>query len=469
MTLTPGESAQDPPVSGEKKDEGQVQSEQEKLLAHPIVKAINAFLHRARDVEEIARTFIPLAYKFRKKQLEDVIEDLNKGKTAFSITDEAERVLAFKNLSVTLRRADRLKASDVPAILETSLFLGLFSKYDAFSGDLLKAIYLKKPELFNAIHRSVTISEILKFQSYEELKLNVLHAEIEAFRRKSYVEQFEDLESSFGLKLKLFKNWSKFVECGQRRNLLTHCDGVVTDQYLKICKQEGYLFQSPVVTGEIIELTSQYFLDSCELLMEVALKLGQTLWRKLFPDEIAMADHQLMNVILDSLRLERWTRAQVFGEFAMDLKKYSTDIDRKIHTVNYAIALKFGGRPSEAAQILSTEDWTASLNEFKLAEVVILEKYDDAAILMEKIGKSGELLSEHSYHAWPLFRDFRGTDQFLKSYEKIYGHPFTAELQKAVDAAQSSTNEELKKQSRANESIKSADTIQQSNETETKN
>jgi hypothetical protein len=55
---------------------------------------------------------------------------------------------------------------------------------------------------------------------------------------------------------------------------------------------------------------------------------------------------------------------------------------------------------------------------------------------MKKIGKEGELIKEQAYHTWPLFKAFRTSPQFLKTYEEVYGRPFIVELQKVADKGQ---------------------------------
>jgi hypothetical protein len=423
----------------------EAEEKEPELLEHTIAKAIDHFLHRARDIEVCERIFVPLAIERWHSERDAIKGDLDEAKDLLTDKSEMPKIIAGVNKVINaIRRTERLKQSQVPKMLESSLFLGLFSAFDVFTGDLLTAVYNKQPELFNKLNKKVSISRILEHTSFEKFKATVLQDIIEKFRRKSYVEQFESLERRFAITLKAFERWSHFVEASQRRNLLTHCGGIVSDQYMEVCKREGYSFASPVVIGDRLELGHEYVQSVCELLMEVALKLGQTLWRKLFPKELGEADSHLRSVIYDCLLTERWKSAQIFGEFAIGQKKVSSDLERKVSIINYAISLKFGSQPEQATHILSEVDWTATINDFKLAETVLFEQYDDAAALMEKIGLVSELINEHAYHEWPLFREFRKTEQFLKAYEKVYQCPFTIEIQKTADAAQLSTDDRVK-------------------------
>ncbi|MCA1623944.1 MAG: hypothetical protein LC768_07320 [Acidobacteria bacterium] len=191
------------------------QSENTKLIIehnHPIAQAINKFLHRARDIKSAANIHIPLSLKRKKQRFTEIAKILEETDTLVKEKNKASQILRITKTVDAFRKLERLIQSDVPEILETSLFLGLFSSYDAFTGDLLKSIYSKKPELFNKMNRTVSLSEVVKFDSFDEMKSSILLNEIENFRRNGYIEQFETLEKDFDVKLKEFERWSQFVE-----------------------------------------------------------------------------------------------------------------------------------------------------------------------------------------------------------------------------------------------------------------
>lgn len=414
---------------------------------HPIAQSINKFLHRARDIKSAANIHIPLSLKRKKQRFTEIAKSLEGGEKLLKGKSKGSEILGISKTIDAFRKLERLIQSDVPKILETSLFLGLFSSYDAFTGDLLKSIYIKKPELFNNLNRSIQLSEVVKFESFDEMKNSLLLEEIEDFRRNSYVEQFEKLEKTFDLKLKEFEHWSQFVECGQRRNLITHNDGIVNEHYLNICVKEGYIFSEPVSVGDKLTLSASYLQQSCELMMEVAFKLGETLWRKIFPEELNESDEHIVEVIYeDCLQTESWDRAIIFGEFAINQKKVSKDEKKKINTINLAIALKFSGKKDEVSKVLSSIDWSGSSADFKLAEAVLLDKFEEASTIMERMGKEGEIIDEHSYHRFPLFKEFRKSEDFLRTYKKIYGYTFADELKRNADKKQVVATKQIEKQ-----------------------
>jgi hypothetical protein len=151
--------------------------------SHLIAQAINKFLHRARDIEVAAVTHIPISVKRRKQKYSDIVKTFDEADSLSKQKNRASEIVKITKTIEAFRKYERLEQSNVPEVLEISLFLGLFSCFDAFTGNLLKAIYSKKPELFNKMNRNVPLSDVLKFNSFEEMKNSILLNEIENFRR----------------------------------------------------------------------------------------------------------------------------------------------------------------------------------------------------------------------------------------------------------------------------------------------
>ncbi|MGO8715783.1 MAG: hypothetical protein ACLQSX_07930 [Smithella sp.] len=399
------------------------------VTIHPMAAAINNFLNAVDDIKFLSKLYYPASLKYLKEKGEALQKDINEIIDEIKSKKTTDAIIVKKIQKYINARNNELRIR-MPQILQTSLFNSLFSEFDTFQSDILSSLYTKKQELYSKINKSYSVNEIVSCNSIDEIKANALMEEIETFRRKSYVEQFEDLERCFGLKLKNFKRWSQFVECSQRRNLLTHCNGTVSRQYLKICKENGHDFSSPVKIGEKLSIDNKYFLASCNMLAEVAFSLCHTLWRKVLPEELSEADEWLNKTIFDTLSSEDWKRSQVFGEFAISLPRFSSDVIKKMVTMNYAMSLKFDRQEKKSEEILNSVDCSASSYDFKMADAILRNDFDKAIKLMKAMGKEGELIDETSYYTWPLFHEFRQSDQFLKTFGKIYNHPFANELQK---------------------------------------
>jgi hypothetical protein len=87
--------------------------------------------------------------------------------------------------------------------------------------------------------------------------------------------------------------------------------------------------------GTKLQLGPKYFLVICELMIEVGLKLGQTLWRKILPSELKDAERHLHNTHYDALYSQNWERAKIFGEFAVKQHGVSSEVTRRLDIINY--------------------------------------------------------------------------------------------------------------------------------------
>lgn len=196
---------------------------------HPLAAVIGSFVHKVLDIQQCAQTFIPLAWKIHNKKADELDEKFDSSiKIIKESNDDAEKLPGIRAIREAEREAKRLSNSDVGDTLERSLYVNIFSTLDQFTGNLISVLYQKKPELFKSINREITLSDALQYESLEELRQVVLDKEIETLRRNSYAEQFKDMERMFSITLTKFDSWPHFIENTQRRNLFTHCDGVVT-------------------------------------------------------------------------------------------------------------------------------------------------------------------------------------------------------------------------------------------------
>jgi len=411
---------------------------------HPIALVINEYVHSVLDIRECVERLVPIAVKQLNEEANKINSTLDKGyKLLEDSENDNKEILAIKTIEEGRRLAKRFKNSNLIDILIKSLFINLFSAFDKLTGDLISILYSKRADLFKSINKEIPLSEVLQMDSLDSLKAQVLGNEIESIRRKSYVDQFKDLENRFSIKLTKFKAWPLFVEASQRRNLFTHCDGVISQQYLKICDDVGHKAHESKSVGDQLDIDPQYFYTACIVLTEVGVMLSQTLWRKVLPDELSDADNHLQRLIYDFLEWEDWGVAIRLSQFAKDLPEHSDEITRRIIIINYAIALSSINKKDAAIKLLEKEDWSAMIPDFKLAVSVLKGNDDEAIEIMEKIGEQGQMIHELAYHEWPLFKDFRNKDCFLTSYEKIYGYPFTEKLNELAEESREDSEEKL--------------------------
>jgi len=222
--------------------EQHVNNKKDKVPQNLISISIDKTLHRILDIEDCANEFIRAAghnYEQNARKLKSQIEECQH--LFEKETNQDQKLIAARNLRKAIRDIDRHNNSSPILTLEKSLFINLFATFDKYIGDLIIALYHKKIDLYKNIRREIALSEALKYNSMDELRV---------------------------------------------------------------------------------------------------VMLGQTLWRKQFPEELESADRHLMELIFNFLHMEHLDNAISLSKFALNLPKISTDEIARIFTINYAIALK---------------------------------------------------------------------------------------------------------------------------------
>ncbi|MDM9644532.1 hypothetical protein [Rhizobium sp. S163] len=303
--------------------------------------------------------------------------------------------------------------------------IGLISVYDAYLARLLKAVFLTKEEIIFTSERDIKYSDLLKFDSLEEAKTQIIEKEVETAIRNSHHEQFSFMEKRFSIKLREgLTIWPDFIELCERRNLLTHTGGVVSQQYLKNCAEHGY--KSSAKVGDKLVTDAVYLKAAVKTVSELGLKLGHVLWRKFVEAERSAADSDLNQRGMDMIIARDYVLAEQLLEFgAHGVKKHSSDATRRMMIVNLANAVRLGGDAPRAKSILNKEDWSATGINFQICVAAVREDVDLVCSLMRDGGKAGALTAE-SYRDWPVFRGMRQNQKFRDSYKDVFGQELLA-------------------------------------------
>ena len=121
-------------------------------------------------------------------------------------------------------------------------FVSLISQFDSFLSSLLSVLFEIKPEFVDTFDRKLDLSQITNLGSIPKARKYIIEKEIEGVLRGSHEEHFQYLENKLRISLrKDLTAWPTFIEITERRNLLVHCDGVVSSQYISVCKKNNCL------------------------------------------------------------------------------------------------------------------------------------------------------------------------------------------------------------------------------------
>jgi hypothetical protein len=367
-------------------------------------------------ISEIRKSHIKKLNELEKKHGE--IEENENGSKIIKF--DPERGFEYIKLVARLGKyhlADKL--------IPRSIAISLISQYDVFLGRLIRVLSILQPKSINIADKNITFSQLQNFGSVEDAREYLLEKEIDSVLRMSHSEQFDWLEEKYKLPLrKDLKIWPLFIEATERRNLFVHTDGIVSRQYLNVCKEHDVKLPKEICIGSELHVTNEYFKQVYECIFEMGVGLAHVLWRKILPDDRKAADINLNSICFDLLVEEQYKLGCTLLDFATKIPpKYSDENYRRMFIINRAQAYKWSNDQATAKSIINSEDWSASNLAFRLAIAVILDDFDEADKIVREIGPRGEV-EEIAYREWPLFKEYRKSEGFLKTFQDVFGKPY---------------------------------------------
>jgi len=387
-------------------------------------QVISNYIHKLSSLQETTPLLMFISYAAREATNKKKGEFLDEFGVLTQDEGETKQYTVDLPHISKLRSLDkkRKRAETAYEALPRTFLVSLVSGYDAFLGHLIREIFEVKPKLLNASEKNISFSDLQSLGSIDAARENLIEREIESILRKSHSDQFKWLEQKLGIELrKELDVWSTFVELTERRNLFVHCDGVVSSQYLKVCRDNKVDSDELSDVGDQLQVSRDYLTKSYECLFEIAVKLTQVIARKLLPDQLEQADEGLNLITYDLLLEEKYGLASILLDFACStLKKWSTDSSKRMFVMNRAQAYYYKGDKQKCQEILGAEDWSACADQFQICNYVLQDDFDSAFSLMKKMGSNGPI-SDHFYLEWPVFKEFRAQDEFPEVYEKIFG------------------------------------------------
>jgi hypothetical protein len=321
------------------------------------------------------------------------------------------------------RRFDKAELAQL--LVPRGLLVALVSQFDAYLGGLIRQLFKAKPDIVDSSGRNLSFSQLTEFGSIEAAREYVIEKEIESVLRESHSDHFDWFEAKFKLPLrKDLPAWPVFIEVTERRNLFVHTNGVVSRQYLEVCRKHACHVPIGVCLGESLPVTREYFAAAYECLLEIGFKLGQVLWRKVQPDDIDKADKNLIVGTYNLITEGHFQLARVLLDFGTETLKVHASEDYRLRlVVNRAQTYKWTGDEEKCKQILDSEDWTAAALKFKLAVAVLSDNFKEANGIVKLIGKDDGEINKHAYREWPLFKELRKVPEFTALFDQIFGEP----------------------------------------------
>ena len=406
-------------------------------------KNLNTFLRHIDAIKDTLPMTMLLIRPYNKKATDDFRKFLQEN--VEEIEDNGEKKILVKaeesKKFETLER-NASTSSLAGKIIPESLFVSLISQYDAFLTRLLRSIYEIKPDLLNGSERNLTFSQLVGMETIDKAREFIIDKEIDTVLRKSHFEQFEYLEKLIGIKLREnLPIWQTFIEITERRNLLVHCDGLTSSQYIKNCQEHNCKIDKTKV-GDRLGVEVKYFSTAYKCLYEISTKLTHTIWRKLLISDLKDADRELNEVCLHLINANYFGLADILLDFGCNQKKHFDDSFKNVFIVNCSLSKYLQDQKEEARKILDKKDWSASSSDFKLAYAVLTDDFETAYEMIIKIGDKGEI-HKSDYKHWPLFNKIRQEDKFKETFKLVFKEEYSV-IETPMRPLQELINKEIK-------------------------
>ena len=388
---------------------------------------LQTFLRHIDSIRDTLPMTMLLLQPYNKKANDDFINFLNKNVKEIEEDDGKKRILVKQDDAKVFETLERNASTSALAskIIPESLFVSLISQYDAFLTRLLRAIYEIKPDVLNGSERNLTFSQLVEMKSIDNAREFIIDKEVDTVLRKSHSEQFDYLEKLIGIKLReKLPIWQSFIEITERRNLLVHCDGIISNQYFKNCKDHKCLISDKLKVGDRLGVPPEYFREAYECLYEIAVKLSHTIWRKLLAEDLKTADRELNDICFTLVNSKTFKLADILLTFGYEQKDHFNDSLKNVFIINGALSKYLQDKKDETKKILKIKDWSASSDDFKLAYEVLTENYEEAYAIMKKIGNNGDV-DRSDYKEWPLFTKIREEKKFKDTFKRIFKEDYT--------------------------------------------
>lgn len=408
-------------------------------------KNLETFLRHIDAIRDTLPMTMLLIQPYNKKANDDFMKFLKESVKEIEDDKGKKRILVKADESKLFETLERNASTSSLAskIIPESLFVSLISQYDAFLTRLLRAIYEIEPDVLNGSERNLTFSQLVEMETIKIAREFIIDKEIDTVLRKSHSEQFDYLEKLIGLKLREnLPIWQTFIEITERRNLHVHCDGVVSNQYVKNCLEHKCNIDK-IKVGERLGVEPQYFTSAYRCLYEIATKLTHTIWRKLLISDLKDADTELNDVCFQLINTNSFKLADILLEFSCNQKRHFNDSSKNVFIVNGSLSKYLQDKKEEAKKILDKKDWSASSDDFKLAYAVLSDDFERAYEIMIKIGDNGEV-DISDYKQWPLFNKIRKEEKFKETFKSIFKEDYSV-METPMRPLQELINKEIKK------------------------
>jgi hypothetical protein len=366
-------------------------------LASVFPKALEQSRSR-EQAEESSAAPDPALHNEAKRRTESI-----SGPGGLSPDDPRLAELVIRLLTHTVARYRRPPKM---SILTKASVTSLVDALELMMGQVVASYYRLHPGALGSDQKEFSLDDLKSLGSIGEAIDSAIDRRVDVFLRSGLA----DWEAWFKRNLKLdlsslSLDWPETVEMIQRRHVLVHNGGRISQQYLDNVSPE---FHKPVGTELVLDET--YVRRALDLGTVLAVLLTMTAWSKLVPVESSAAAQRCHERAYLLMRSCRWEAVEAIcsrGRKAI----ISSNADQVMFQLNEWLARKrIGNDEALHGEILAFDD-SALAPRFALARNALLDNTKEAMAAAERGVSSGNV-SIDELSEWPVLDELRNDPAF---------------------------------------------------------
>lgn len=299
-------------------------------------------------------------------------------------------------------------------LLMQSILAMTVSAFEVLVAAIVRAFIVSYPKSADSTKKEFSLEDVLKFESMTDALEDFVESRVDAVMRGSAEDWSEWLGRGdrLGLEFSSFcPDWESTWETFQRRHLVIHTGGVVSERYARRVTRPS----APV--GHAVIVDDGYLKRAITHLecLGLGLAISARVQLGLNPE---MAAVQANSYCYGFLLAERWDAASTMAEVGQ--RTSPSEMTRMMLQVNAWIAQKEIGNLETVLTEVDQWDVSALDDLFRMARLALLDDHDGALQMAETLCDAGTL-GIMQVSEWPLLRRARTSDQFPAVFRRLSG------------------------------------------------
>jgi hypothetical protein len=347
--------------------------------------------------------------KFNKK-VKFETKETDKGKSVtFAFPDEEVDIDKLINIFKEIRRS--ITGSK---LLYNSSLISLISSVEWYFSRILHSYFEKYPQVAISGDKIFSYEDLTRFASIEDARKSTIEKKVEEVLRGSFLDWIKYFRGNLKLSMSYIDAaFDELIETFERRNLLTHNNGIVNNIYLsKVTKKEASDFKK----GDPINVSRNYLDNRISLFERCCILVGAELWKQI-DAKAPQRGNTIIGIAFQHMTRGRWDITEGLSQFVMNDKKLP-ERDVMIGKINYWLSLKKQNRWNEIKDQAESEDLTAKGYILQLAWYSLCDKKDEFFKLLPLALKAKDIDKE-SLESFPVFDYVRTDKRFVTVMNKL--------------------------------------------------